>query len=103
MWSLPCSLGLLYSRRADFKRRGQPPFYGCAPACRQTFIMGRSFPAENNMTCRMRALVKPTAAPGLELQVVTVPRPDADKVVIKIETNSLCVKVIINTQCTYSY
>lgn len=42
------------------------------------------------MTSRMRALVKPTAAPGLELQKVPVPRPGANEVLIKIEKTSIC-------------
>src|SRR5690625_7839139 len=42
------------------------------------------------MTSRMRALVKPTAAPGLELQEVPVPRPGANEVLIKTEKTSIC-------------
>jgi hypothetical protein len=42
------------------------------------------------MTQTMRALVKPTAAPGLEIREVPVPTAGAGEVLIKLEKTAIC-------------
>ncbi len=42
------------------------------------------------MTSTMRALVKPTAAPGLELREVAIPSPGPNEVLIRLDKTSIC-------------
>ena len=42
------------------------------------------------MPPKMRAIVKPTAAPGLVLTEVPVPRPGLNDVIVKIRKTSIC-------------
>jgi threonine 3-dehydrogenase len=42
------------------------------------------------MTSTMRALVKPDAAPGLELREVPIPSPGPNEVLIKLQKTSIC-------------
>ena len=53
------------------------------------------------MTATMRALVKPAAAPGLELREVAVPRAGANEVLVKLEkTRHLRHPICISTSGT---
>ena len=42
------------------------------------------------MTANMRAIVKPSAAPGLEMREVPVPTPGPNDVLIKLEKTAIC-------------
>jgi len=42
------------------------------------------------MTANMRALVKASAAPGLEMREVPVPRPGSNDVLVKLEKTAIC-------------
>ncbi|MEX0914768.1 MAG: alcohol dehydrogenase catalytic domain-containing protein, partial [Wenzhouxiangellaceae bacterium] len=42
------------------------------------------------MTRQMRALVKPEAAPGLELREVAVPSPGPDEVLVQLQKTAIC-------------
>ncbi|HMA97865.1 MAG TPA: L-threonine 3-dehydrogenase [Wenzhouxiangella sp.] len=42
------------------------------------------------MTASMRAIVKPSAAPGLEMREVPIPAPGPNEVLIKLEKTAIC-------------
>ena len=42
------------------------------------------------MSAMMRALVKPAAAPGIEMREVEVPRPGANEVLVRLEKTAIC-------------
>ncbi|AKS41716.1 L-threonine 3-dehydrogenase [Wenzhouxiangella marina] len=42
------------------------------------------------MTAKMRALVKASAAPGIEMRDVPIPRPGSNEVLVKLEKTAIC-------------